>query len=209
MKIIGAIDGSLIPIKAPNKEEHLYVCHKGFHAINVMAVCNADLVFTNVLAKWHGSTHDSAVFNTSELQYHLENGGGRDGWLLGDRGYALQPYLMTPFRPANVVTEPEKRYQSSHTKTRNTIERCFGLWKQRFRCVDVSGGAMQFEPSRCCRIILAIAVLHNMCLKDNTDLPLGADAVVEQGGAEMGALQDVNTQAGSQVRARLINDVFT
>ncbi|KAK3735190.1 hypothetical protein QZH41_005656, partial [Actinostola sp. cb2023] len=38
MKIIGAIDGSLIPIKAPNKEEHLYVCHKGFHAINVMAV---------------------------------------------------------------------------------------------------------------------------------------------------------------------------
>ena len=33
-KVIGAIDGTLIPIRAPAKEEHLYVCHKGFHAIN-------------------------------------------------------------------------------------------------------------------------------------------------------------------------------
>jgi len=40
-KVIGAIDGTLIPIRTPFKNEHLYVCHKGFHAINVMA-------------KWHG-----------------------------------------------------------------------------------------------------------------------------------------------------------
>ena len=38
-KVMGAIDGTLIPIRAPAKEEHLYVCHKGFQAINVMAVC--------------------------------------------------------------------------------------------------------------------------------------------------------------------------
>ena len=35
---------------------------------------------------WQGSVHDSAVFNSSMLQAHLEAGGGRDGWLLGDRG---------------------------------------------------------------------------------------------------------------------------
>ena len=98
-RIIGAVDGSLIPIRAPCNQEHLFVCHKGFHAINVMAVCNAHLRFTNVVSKWHGSTHDSAVFNSSVLKCHLETGGARDGWLLGDRGYALQPYLMTPFRP--------------------------------------------------------------------------------------------------------------
>ena len=40
-RVIGAIDGSLIAIKGSDNEEHLYVCHKGFHAINVMAVCNA------------------------------------------------------------------------------------------------------------------------------------------------------------------------
>ena len=62
-KVIGAIDGTLIPFRTPFKNEHLYVCHKGFHAINVMATCNARLLFTNVVAKWHGLTHDSAVFN--------------------------------------------------------------------------------------------------------------------------------------------------
>ena len=47
-RVIGAIDGSLIAIKGPDNEEHLYVGHKGFHAINVMAVCNAQLLLTNV-----------------------------------------------------------------------------------------------------------------------------------------------------------------
>lgn len=91
-------------------------------------------------------------------------------WLAaGDRGYGIQPYLMTPFRPDDVSTPPQ-RYQKAHTKTRNTIERAFGLWKARFRCFDASGGALQFDPSRCCTIITATAVLHNMCILDNTPL---------------------------------------
>ena len=84
--MIGAIDGSLIAIKGPDSEEHLYVCYKGFHAINVMAVCNAQMLFTNVVSKWHGSVHDSVVFHSSTLQVHVENEGGRNGWLLGDNG---------------------------------------------------------------------------------------------------------------------------
>ena len=64
-KVIGAIDGTLIPVRAPAKDEHLYVLHKGFHAISVMAVCDAQMRFTNLVAKWHGSVHDSAIFNGS------------------------------------------------------------------------------------------------------------------------------------------------
>ena len=45
--VIGAVDGSLIHIKTPYDQEHLYVCHKSFHAINTMAMCNAQLSFTN------------------------------------------------------------------------------------------------------------------------------------------------------------------
>ena len=43
-RVIGAIDGCLIPIRRPDRDEHLYVCHKGFHAINVMTVRNAQLM---------------------------------------------------------------------------------------------------------------------------------------------------------------------
>ena len=133
-RVIGAIDGSLIAIKGRDNEEHLYVCHKGFHAINVMAVCNAQLLLTNVVSKWHGSVYDSAVFHSSALQVHMENEGGRNGWLLGDRSYGIQQYLMTPFCPVDVSTAGQAKYQKAHTKTRNTIERALGLCKTRFRC---------------------------------------------------------------------------
>ena len=47
-------------------------------------------LFTNVVAKWPGSAHDSHVFRTSAIGRHLaETGHGRkDGVLLGDSGYA-------------------------------------------------------------------------------------------------------------------------
>jgi len=64
----------------------------------------------------------TAIFNTSMLHAHLEDGGGINGWLLGDRGCGIQPYLLTPFRPDSVSTQPQRRYQKAHTKTRNTIE---------------------------------------------------------------------------------------
>lgn len=208
-KVIGAVDGTLIPIRSPHKEEHLFVCHKGYHAINVMAVCDAKLMFTNIVAKWHGSTHDSAVFNSSMLQIHLESGGGMDGWLLGDRGYALTPYMLTPFRPNRDFTPGEERYQKSHTKTRNVIERCFGVLKQRFRCLDFSGGTMQFSPSRCCRIILATAVLHNMCIVDKTELPEDL-AFVPVNDNDIHIRQEPpSTEAGTAIREKLIRNVFT
>lgn len=111
--MIGAIDGSLIPIWHPDSDEHLSVCHKGFHAINVMKVCNAHLSSTNFVCIWHGSVHDSTIFNASYLQACMEGRGGGNGWLLGDCGYAIKPY----------------RYQKAHTKMKNTSERAFGLWK--------------------------------------------------------------------------------
>jgi hypothetical protein len=33
--ILGAVDETLIPIKAPSVDEHLYVCRKGYHALNI------------------------------------------------------------------------------------------------------------------------------------------------------------------------------
>ena len=204
-KVIGAIDGTLIPIRTPAKEEHLYVCHKGYHAINVMAVCDADLKFTNLVAKWHGSAHDSAVFNSSMLQVHLETT-EREGWLLGDRGYGIQPYLMTPLIPEKVSTQAEENYQRSHTKTRNVVERSFGVLKQRFRCLDFSGGIMQFSPSRCCNIIVATAVLHNMCITDSTQLPENLPVPNIHGDA---SLSSECSESGTAIREKLIRELFS
>jgi hypothetical protein len=90
--VIGSIDGTHVAIKTPSFEEHVFVKRKNVHSINVMDVCNANLKFLNLIAKWPGSTHDSFVWSNSTLCELLEN----KGWLLGDSGYPLRPHLLTP-----------------------------------------------------------------------------------------------------------------
>lgn len=83
-----------------------------------------------MVAKFPGSVHDSFIFNNSELRYHLEES-NQDGWLLGDSGYGLKRYLMTP--KLNPSTVAEENYNKAHSRTRMVVERAFGIAKSRFR----------------------------------------------------------------------------
>jgi len=60
--VIGAIDCTHIPIKSPANNEETYVNRKDIlHMINVRAVCDANMCFLYIVAKWPGSTHDSFI----------------------------------------------------------------------------------------------------------------------------------------------------
>ncbi|KAH3825391.1 hypothetical protein DPMN_127266 [Dreissena polymorpha] len=41
--IVDAIDGTLVPIVAPSEHEEVFVCRKGYHALNCQAVSSSDL----------------------------------------------------------------------------------------------------------------------------------------------------------------------
>ena len=43
--IVGCVDGSHILIVAPHLDELVYVNRKGFHSLNIQAVCDSNLVF--------------------------------------------------------------------------------------------------------------------------------------------------------------------
>jgi len=77
----------------------------GVFSINVQAICDADLNFINVVARWYGSAHDSRIFENSKIGMDLANG-VLQGLLLGDAGYGCQPFLMTPLN--NPTTAAEK-----------------------------------------------------------------------------------------------------
>lgn len=54
--------------------------------------------------------------------------------LLGDSGYALRSWLLTPVENAAANT-PAFQYDMGHRRTRCIIERCNGGLKTRFRCL--------------------------------------------------------------------------
>lgn len=83
--MIGCIDGTHIPIKAPSINEGDYVNRKSVHSINVQVIAiflllnigvtnNKLIVLTNVEAKWLGSVHDARIFRESSLCNKFQQG---------------------------------------------------------------------------------------------------------------------------------------
>ncbi|XP_071084171.1 putative nuclease HARBI1 [Haliotis cracherodii] len=158
--------------------------------------------FTNVVARWPGGSHDSMILANSLLGQTFESS-PPNGWLLGDSGYACRPWLLTPVGDAN--TRPQQRYNGAHMKTRNTIERAFGVLKSRFRCLHKSSGCLQFTPQKCAKIIMVAFKLHNFCVESRLANPpaLEEETVPEMNYTYQGPLND-----GHRMRKELIQNKF-
>ena len=101
--MLGCVDGSLIRIKAAAEDENVYVCRKQYPAMNIQGICDHRKVFTYIVARWPGSTHDAFIWSNCALNTQFENG-EVDGHLLGDSAY--------PLTQALVVDAYRKRWRS-------------------------------------------------------------------------------------------------
>lgn len=94
-RCIGALDCTHIKLQSPGGEDpEIYRIRKGFFSMNVQAICNADLQFLNLVARWPGSAHDSTIFNNSRIRATFENAELGDNLIIGDSGYPIKPYLI-------------------------------------------------------------------------------------------------------------------
>ena len=57
--IIGAIDGSHIPIIAPDEYHENFINRKSFHSIVLQVVCVERMIFRDIVVGWPGSVHDA------------------------------------------------------------------------------------------------------------------------------------------------------
>lgn len=203
--VIGAIDCTHIAIlRPPVMNPELFRCRKGYFSLNVQAVCGPDLMFHNVVSRWAGSVHDSRIFENSRLCAELEANLNVRYHLLGDSGYPLRPYLLTPVSsPQNAH---EEAYNLSHARTRNTIERAFGVLKRRFSYL---GKKIRTELETTKAIIVACMVLHNIAVKSKLILPEGDELAADNNQLflDMPAQIQDNVQ-GRQKRQQLIRDNF-
>ena len=140
--VLGAIDGSYIPVKRPRKNPEQYINRKGFHSLQLQVICDADVLFTSVFCSYPGSVHDARVFRNSSIFQDAEANPDvlfpRNTHLIGDSAYPLKMWVLTPFRDNGLLTRRQRRYNFVHSSTRMIVERSLSLYKGRFRKTDTN-----------------------------------------------------------------------
>ncbi|XP_065368768.1 putative nuclease HARBI1 [Calliphora vicina] len=177
--VLDFVDGTHVRIKCPQANPEFYYNRKGYHSINAMIICDDELLIRFIDARHPGSNHDSFIWRGSQVNQFfnsLYSGGKRNFWLLGDSGYPLLPYLMTPLR--NCTTAQEEMYQKNHIKARNCVERCIGVLKSRFRCILGERG-LHYEPEKVTKIINVCCALHNACVKYSSEIDLPEAPIID------------------------------
>ncbi|CAH1987524.1 unnamed protein product [Acanthoscelides obtectus] len=164
--VIGALDCTHVKIKRPGRFVDEYVNRKGYTSINVQTTCDASEKFTSIDAQWSGSVHDGRIWRRSIVNEVLSQFKG-SFCLLGDSGYGISPWLLTPFKPA--INRQQERFNLLHSRERVTIERLFGQLKMRF---PILGNTVRVSSEKVPKIILCCAVLHNVAKYLNDDFNL-------------------------------------
>lgn len=105
------------------------------------------------------------------------------------------------------------RFNVAQIKTRNVVERAFGVWKRRFPCLDMK---LQHKKEHAIKIITACAALHNLgrklcdpCPPSEPQLPASRAQPRRQPVQVPAAPSPQNTVSGLDMRNRIVARSFT
>ncbi|CAM5139661.1 unnamed protein product [Eretmochelys imbricata] len=166
----GAIDGTHIPILAPEHHAGKYINRKGSFSIVLQALADHKERFTNINVGWPGKVHDAHIFRNSGLFQKLQEGtlfpdqkitvGDVEMPIVifGDPAYPLMPWLMKPYTGSLDSSQELFNYRLS--KCRMVVECAFGClkvcWRSLLTRVDLSETNIPTVITACC-------ALHNIC----------------------------------------------
>lgn len=128
-EVIGCIDGSHIPIRAPIENKIDYFNRKKFYSIILQGVVDSRKRFIDIFFGEPGSLHDFTVYQRSDV---FKKAGEACGnfYMLGDSAYVCSKSLICPFKNIAILSRQQK---DEIAKARVTVEHAFGLLKKRWR----------------------------------------------------------------------------
>lgn len=113
--------------------------------MNILAICDLDMMFTYIYVGIPGSTHDAKVLSLA-MEGDPNFSHPSDGkYYLGDSGYALRRGFLCPYRGDRYhldrfCNQPQERnyremFNRRHSSLRYVIERTFGVWKGKWQVI--------------------------------------------------------------------------
>lgn len=171
---IGALDGTHVPVMVtPGRDALRFVNRKGTASLNVLGVCDHDMLFTYCFVGMAGSTHDSRVLDTAMRDDPLFPKPPGEKYYLVDSGYANRRGYLAPYRKERkegtryhlqdfINCEPPRNskemFNRWHASLRSVIERTFGVWKKKWRVLNEFP---RYDISTQRNVIFATMGLHN------------------------------------------------
>ena len=160
--VVGAVDGSHIPIIAPRLHAADYYNRKGFHSVLLQAVVSSKCIFWDFDIGWAGSMHDANLWARTDIGKFCEAGRLSPYVLVGDAAYPCRPWMLAPFKGhKDGLTREQYNWNYVQSSTRMCIERAFGMLKGRWRIllkrVDVH---LKNVPE----LVTTCLLLHNICI---------------------------------------------
>ena len=184
--VVGAIDGTHIPIRAPKINHEDYFNRKHYYSFVVQGVIDASGSYLSLSTGFPGSMHDARVLRLSNLYSAAEerrilttpcmeiNGLQIRPLILGDSTYPIKPWLMRPFQDNGALTPDKRNFNKELSQSRIVAEHGFGQTKGRWRSLDKR---IDEKTRRIPDTITACCVLNNTCilLRDNCDVQVVND----------------------------------
>jgi hypothetical protein len=168
-QLIGAIDGTHIPILPPSEGYRDFVNRKGWPLIILQAVVDHTYRFRNINYQSPGSCHDASVFSRSQIYRDSNrlipnktksmNEVDIPFLIMADPAYPLLPWLIEGYTKTARLSPEEESFNVHLSCSRVCVEIAFGRLKARCRCLlkrlDVH---YTFVPN----VVTACCILHNI-----------------------------------------------
>ena len=160
--VVGAVDGSHIPIVAPRLHAPDYYNRKGFHSVLLQGVVSAKCLFWDFDIGWAGSMHDANLWGRSAIGQYCEAGKLAPYALVGDVAYPCRPWMLAPFKGhKDGLSREEYHWNFVQSSTRMCVERAFGMLKGRWRILLKR---MDVHLKNVPDMVSTCLILHNMCI---------------------------------------------
>ena len=134
---VAIIDGTGVPVVPPTAvtragQRQVYMGKDAKLTQRYQVACDMNCRILSVWGGNPGSVHDMDVFTDSPLFAEIKALLRSDEFYLGDAGYTLRPYMMSPYKKAEIEKEPSVRrdartfFNRHYSAVRITVERCIG-----------------------------------------------------------------------------------
>ncbi|TXG73999.1 hypothetical protein EZV62_002578 [Acer yangbiense] len=187
----GVIDTTHIMMCLPTSDptSNAWLDSEKNHSMVLQAIVDPDMRFRDIVTGWPGKMEDWLIFQSSNFSKLCDKGERLNGkdielsegsevreYIIGDSGYSLLPYLMTPYQGKELPelrTEFNKRLSATQMVAQRALARLKDMWK------IIQGVMWRPDKHKLPRIILVCCLLHNIVidLEDDVqdEMPLSYD----------------------------------